>query len=171
MRKGLLFAVLLGVALVLPGSAFAKEKKIGYVDVFQVFNEYKKTQEYEKALDAKKTREETRLKQKEDELQKMQDRIALLKDAEKEKETAQLQDQADAYKKMAREVVTNLQKEREDKMKELVADVDKIIKDYAEKNGFDVVLNKTAVLFATPDMDVTKDILKIANSKYTGGAK
>ena len=166
MKRSWLVVFLLMVALVMPGSVFAKEKKMAYVDVFQVFNEYKKTQDYEKTLDAKKKREEERLKQKEDELTKAKDKIALLKASEQKAAAAKLDDQVIDYQKMARSIVGDLQKEREDRMKELVADVDVIIKDYAAKNGYDVILNKTAVLFATDDMDVTKDIIAIANQKY-----
>jgi len=166
MKKGFLFVALLGIALLVPGSVFAKDKKIGYVDVFQVFNDYKKTQDFEKMLEGKKSREEARLKQKEEELTNAKAKVDLLKDSEKEKEMSKLQEKAFAYQKDASDTVRTLQKEREEKMKLLVADVDKIIKDYAAKNGFDIILNKTAVLFATDDMDVTKDILEIANSQY-----
>jgi outer membrane protein len=170
MRKAIYVLVALGFACALSVTSFAKDMKVGYVDVFKVFQDYKKTQDYEKDLDGKKTRQEARLKSKEEDIKKMQEGLDLLKDDQKEKARDRINQDALALDKELREVSADLQKERETKMKELVVDVDKIVAEYAKKNGFDLVMNKTAVLYGDSAMDVTADILSIANQRYVPGA-
>ena len=169
MRRAFYVLVALGFACALCVTSFAKEMKVGYVDVFKVFQDYKKTQDYEKDLDGRKNREEARLKDKEANIKKMQEGLDLLKDDQKEKTRDKINQEALALDKELREVSGDLQKEREAKMKELVVDVDKIVAEYAKKNGFDLIMNKTAVLFGQQTMDVTADILSIANQRYVPG--
>jgi outer membrane protein len=170
MRRAFYVLVALGFACALCVTSFAKEMKVGYVDVFKVFQDYKKTQDYEKDLDSKKNREEARLKDKETNIKKMQEGLDVLKDDQKEKARDKINQDALALDKELREVSANLQKERETRMKELVTDVDNIVGEYAKKNGFDLIMNKTAVLYGAQAMDVTADILSIANQRYVPGA-
>jgi len=170
MRRAFYVLVALGFACALCVTSFAKDMRVGYVDVFKVFQDYKKTQDYEKELDAKKTRQEARLKSKEEEIKNMQNGIDALKDDQKEKARDKMNQAAVALDSEVRQVGNDLQKERESKMKELVDDVNKIVSEYAQKKGFDLVMNKTAVLYGDSSMDVTADILSIANQRYVPGA-
>lgn len=170
MRRAFYVLVALGFACALSVTSFAKDMKVGYVDVFKVFQEYKKTQDYEKDLDAKKNREEGRLKDREASIKKMQEGIDALKDDQKEKARVKVTQDMAALEGDVRVIAADLQKEREEKMKELVADVDKIVSEYAQKKGFDFIMNKTAVLYGDSAMDVTADILSIANQRYVSGS-
>ena len=91
-----------------------------------------------------------------------------MSEAEKAKEREKIENSILDLKRCC-QVAEDLQKERADKMKLLVADVDKIIADYAKKGGFTLIVNKTAVLYADGSMDITKDIINIANKQYTPG--
>jgi len=169
MKKSLLVLVAAAMALAFSGGAFAKDMKVAYVDVFKVFNDYKKTQDYESSLKVKQERQENRLKEKQDEIKQMQGKLDLLKEDEKAKERDKIENMAIDLQRDARKVAEDLQKERADKMKSLVADVDKIIAAYAKKNGYDLIVNKTAVLYADNSMDITGDITGIANKQYVPG--
>jgi len=171
MRKVFYVFVALGFACALSLTSFAKDMKVAYVDVFKVFQDYKKTQDYEKDLDGKKNREEARLKDKEASIKKMQEGLDLLKDDQKEKTRDTINKEALELDKDLRQVSSDLQKERATRMQELVTDVDKIVAEYAKKNGFDLIMNKTAVLFGDQTMDITADILSIANQRYSGSSR
>lgn len=146
--------------------SFAKELKIGHVNFFEVFNEYKKTKDYDETLTKKQDEKEKVLKQKGDELEKMQSKLSLLKDKEKEKEQQKLETAAKDFKQLYGQARVDLKKERDEKMKEIVDDIEKTIKDYAKKNNYDFILHGSAILYADKATDVTADILKIVNDSY-----
>ena len=147
---------------------FAKDMKIGYVDIFKVFNDYEKTKEYDEKLEAKKDVAEKKLEKKKEAIMKFQGKLDLLKEGEKAKEEEKLSKELKEYRDLEREAFTDIRKERDEKMKDIVEDIDKIIKDYAKKNGFNLIINSNAVLYGAKAMDVTDEILKISNKKYSG---
>ena len=57
MKKVLLSLLMLGILGSFSSNLWAKDLKIGYVDIFKIFNEYEKTKEYDKILEGKKTEE------------------------------------------------------------------------------------------------------------------
>ncbi|MCP4652746.1 MAG: OmpH family outer membrane protein [Candidatus Omnitrophica bacterium] len=164
MKKILFCLVTLAVAL--SSVSFAKDLKIGYVDVFAVFNEYTKTKDYEAILAKKKEVEEGKLNKRKEKIEKLQNKLTLLKEEEREKEEEKIIDAAREYRKMEKKVVTDLKKERDEKMKEIIEDINKIIEKYAQKGGYDIIVNKTSVLYGQKTMDMTAQILKQANKKY-----
>lgn len=147
-------------------TCFAKDMKIGYVDIFKVFNDYEKTKEYDDKLEVKKNAAEKKLENKKETIEKLQGKLDLLKESEKAKEAKKLSKELKEYRDLEREVFTDIRKERDEKMKDIVEDIDKIIKDYAKKNGFELIINSNAVLYGVKAMDVTDEILKISNKKY-----
>jgi outer membrane protein len=166
MRKLLVCAVVLGLLSPISFTVFSKELKIGYVDVFKIFNEYEKTKEYDKKLEEKKNTAEKDLEKKKESLEKMQTKLDVLKAEEKTKEQAKITDAVKEYRELERKTFFDIKKERDDKMKEIVEDINKIIEDYAQKNGFDLIVNQNALLYGAKVMDITTTILDIANSKY-----
>ena len=145
---------------------FSKDLKIGYVDIFKVFNDYEKTKEYDKKLEAKKDAAEKKLEKKKETIEKLQGKLDLLKEGEKAKEEEKLSKELKEYRDLEREAFTDIRKERDEKMKDIVEDIDRIVKDYAKKNGFDLIVNSNVVLYGAKAMDVTNEILKISNKKY-----
>lgn len=143
--------------------SYAKELKIGYVNFLEVFNEYKKTKDYDEALNKKTDEKEKQLKDKGSELEKMQSKLSVLKDKEKEKEAKKLEQAEKEFQQLRRQSLLDLKKERDDKMKEIIEDIEKTIKDYAKKNNFDLILHGSAVLYGDKGIDITDQILKVVN--------
>ena len=142
---------------------FTKDMKIGYVDIFKVFNDYEKTKEDNEKLEVKKNSAEKKLGKKKETIEKLQSKLDLLKESERAKEEEKLSKELKEYRDLEREAFNDIRKEREEKMKDLVEDIDKIIKDYAQKNGFELIINSNDVHDVAQAMDVTDEILKIAN--------
>ncbi|MBN2483540.1 MAG: OmpH family outer membrane protein [Candidatus Omnitrophica bacterium] len=163
MRK-LVVSLLVAGAVMFSSYAFALE--IGYVDIYQIFNEYKKTKDYDKVLEEERGVKEKELEKKKEEIRKMQDKLELLKENEQEKEREKITKAAMEYRELERQYLLDLKKKRDDKMKEIVEDIDKVVEDYARKKGYDVILNKGAVLYGGKKYDITQDILRIVNQGY-----
>ena len=155
-----------GVMMSFSSTCFSKDLKIGYVDIFKVFNDYEKTKEYDEKLEAKKNVAEKKLEKKKGTIEKLQGKLELLKEGEKAKEEEKLSKELKEYRGLEREAFTDIKKERDEKMKDIVEDIDGIVKDYAKKNGFDLIVNSNVVLYGAKAMDVTDQILKISNKKY-----
>ena len=166
MRKIIGCLLVLTVMMSFSSTCFSKDIKIGYVDIFKVFNDYEKTKEYDVKLEKKKEKVEKKLEIKKEAIVKLQGKLDLLKEDEKVKEGEKLNQEVKEYRDLEREAFTDIKKERDEKMKDIVEDIDKIVKDYAKKNGFDLIVNSNAVLYGAGVMDITKEILKISNNKY-----
>jgi len=158
--------IVLMVMMSFSSTCFAEDLKIGYVDIFKVFNDYEKTKEYDQKLEVRKSAAEEKLEAKKETIEKLQNKLDLLKDSEKEKEEAKLEKEVNEYRDLEREIFTDIKKERDDKMKDIIKDINIIIKDYAQKNNFDLIVNANTVLYGSATMDITDQILKVSNKNY-----
>lgn len=147
-------------------NVYSQRLKIGYVDVFKLFNQYKKTQDYDKILEGKKSEKEKLLEEKKEKIKKMQEKLNLLNEKEQEKQRRKITQAAEEYRKMEREFYLDLKKERDEKMKEIVEDINRVINDYGKKHGYQIIFNKGAVLYGEKGLDLTDTILKIMNQNY-----
>jgi len=163
MKKGIISLVAFLVICSFCSVSYAKELKIGYINFLSVFNEYKKTKDYDDALNKKTEEKEKQLKDKGAELEKLQSKLSVLKDKEKDKEQQKLDQAEKDFQLLRRQSLLDLKKERDDKMKEIIDDIEKTIKDYAKKNNFDLILHGSAVLYGDKGIDITDEILKVVN--------
>lgn len=166
MKKFLAFLLAVGMISIFSLKCFAAEIKIGYVDVFQVFSEFEKTKEYDKMLEDKKTGEEKKLEVKQTELKKMQEKLSLLKDKEQEKEKEKFATAVKNFRDSEQQIFDALKKDRDTRMKEIVDDINKVVDDYAVKNGYTYIITKNALLYGDKNQDLTAEILKIVNANY-----
>ncbi|MCF7887191.1 MAG: OmpH family outer membrane protein [Candidatus Omnitrophica bacterium] len=146
--------------------SFAQGLKIGYVDTIKVFNEYQRTKEQDKQLEAKKEKAKENLEAREKEIQKIQSRLEVLKEGKQEAERAKLQEKMGEYRDVRQKELTDIKKERDEMMKDIIEDIDQTIKDYAKKNNYDLVVNGNSVLYGVESNDLTDKVLTIINKKY-----
>jgi len=167
MKKGLVILLSLGVMLSFVCSGFAQDLKIGYVDVFEVFNEYDKTKDYDATLEKKKEGIEKKLEAKKKDIEEMQSKLELLNEGEKEKETEKIMAEVKDYSAFERSAFMDIKKARDEKMQEIVEDIRKIIKEYAKKEKFNLIISENSVLYGD-DMiiNISKNILTIANQQF-----
>lgn len=164
MKKIIVFSLFLG--LMFPLLSGAEEVKIGYVDIFEVFNSYEKTKEYDAVLEKEREEKEKELDKEKENIKKIQDKMTLLNEKEQEKEQENVSKAVKDYREKERQFVLDLKKDRDEKMKEIIDDINKAIKEYAEKNGFSIVFNKGAILYGKESMDITETILKIVDQRH-----
>jgi len=172
MRKLIVLTVaVLFVAGLLVGGvaekAYAKESKIGYVLMAKVFDEYYKTKDSEKVLSEKGALKEADRKKMIDELKKMKDEQALLSDKAKAEKQVVLDSKLKALQDFDLKTRDELMKQRNDLLSGIMADITKVITDYAKAEGYDVVLNSDprVMLYGAEGMDITTTILTKLNKK------
>ena len=167
MRKNIIFlaVVLLGISF--SSNTFSGDLKIGYVDVYKVFNEYDKTKESESVLDKKKKTAEAKLIEKKNSLEEIQGKFEALNEEQKKIEEAKLIEQVKEYRELERVSVVGIRKERDEKMKEILEDINKVTEEYSKTNDFDLVVNENTLLYSGDSIvNITDKILEKCNSNY-----
>ncbi len=167
MKKSLVYLLILGVVLSFTCNSFAQDLKIGYVDVFGVFNEYDKTKDYDATLEKKKGEIEKKLEGKKKDIEKMQSKLELLNEGEKVKEEEKIMAKVKAYRDLERSAFTDIKKARDEKMQEIVEDIRKVIKEYAKQEKFNLIISENSVLYGDDNViNITDRVLKISNQQF-----
>ncbi len=167
MKKGLTLLALLGMFLSVSAFSYAKELKVGYLNVLEVFDSYKKTADYDKQLEKLQDEKQKPLKDMADDLKKLKEKMDMVKDSEKDPLQKKMTGKAGEYQKKEKEAFADLKKARDEKMKEIVDDSNVIVKKYAQDNKYDFILNETMVVYGDEKANVTKTILELLNAQYS----
>lgn len=159
-----MFGVFMATMAVLATSAYAADMgKIGYVDLSRLFDEYHKTKEYDKVLEARHDELEKIGKEKIDKIRESEGRLALLKEDQKKA----LEDEIDTMKGEAQEFVqqeqSNLTKDRNEKIREILLEIENVVSDFAEKEGYSIILNDRVLIYGDQTKNLTEEILAILN--------
>ncbi|QQR79777.1 MAG: OmpH family outer membrane protein [Deltaproteobacteria bacterium] len=158
-------------------AAQAAELKVGVVNFQKALNEVEQGKKAKAALKAEFDAKQKKLQIQEDELKKMQ--------AEFEKQKAVLsQDALMAKQKTFQEKYTDLQKNfagyrdelvgRESKMtSQILQNLKTVVAALGQKGGFTLVMESSAdtVLYVQSKEDLTDEVIKAYNSKFTGPLK
>jgi Skp family chaperone for outer membrane proteins len=161
----ILCGMVIGLALFM-GNALAADK-FAYIDLSRTFSEYSKTKGYDKTLtDKEKVYTDERDKKVAD-LKAFQDKLSLLNDKEREAKGAELQAKVKEFQEYDRSKQADLRKEQDEKMKEILKDIEEAVKKYSQKEGYTLVFNDRVLVYQTPSMDITSQIIAILN----GGKK
>ena len=151
------------LCIVTTGVYAADGGKIGYVDLSRLFDEYHKTKEYDKVLESKHGELEKVGKEKIEKIRESEGKLALLKEDQKKI----LEDEIDLLKDDAQEFVrqeqSSLTKERNEKIREILLEIEKEVSDFAEKEGYDIILNVRVLIYGDPAKNLTEEILTILN--------
>ena len=169
--KGFKVFLVIGVAILFfVTSGYAQTAagiKIAYVDLSRVFDEYSKTKDYDAALEKKQTEYE---QEHRDRLQKIKDaegKLAILKEEERNKLQAQIDKDKVDLLAFDRQKQTDLKKERDEKIREILSEIEKVVKDFSEKDGYSLILNDRVLIYGHDSLNVTSPIIKLLNDKYS----
>lgn len=151
--------------------AKAAEIKIGYLDLSKTFDEYGKTKEYDTVLEAKTGEYEKARNEKFDKLKALQEKLNISKEEEKAKIQADIDKLRSEFVEWDRQQQTDLRKQRDEKIREVLLEIEKVVSDYAQKEGFTFVLNDRVLIYGNKGGDITEPILKILNDNYSKAGK
>ena len=160
-----LVAVFLFLSL---GSAHAKsfEGKVGFVDLSRVFNEYKRTKEYDAVLEKESTAFQEERNKMIEKVRDAQSKLALLKEDEKQKMQEDIDKQKQALLDYSRAKGTDLTKKRDEKVREILLEIEKIVSDYSKKEGFTLVFNDRVLIYGDQQLNITDTVIKLLNDNY-----
>ena len=162
MKRLTLTGVLILSLFLITGVAYT-EQKLAYVDLSQLFDEYKKTKEYDKILEKKQKAYEEQREQKLSEVKKLQEKLSLLSEEEREKQKSSIEDKITRLQEFDRNSTQDLRKQRDEKVQEIFKDIRKAIGDYAKKQKVALVFDKRGLAYEVADLDITAQVLKILN--------
>ncbi len=143
--------------------ACAKEYKIGYVDLAKVFDEYKKTKDSEKDLEAKGKAKEADRANMVEELRKLKDEQALLSEKAKAEKQTVIDNKIKVLQDFDRKTRDDLVKERNDMLGLILKDIEKVVAEYSKTTGYDIILNSRMLLYGGAEYDLTSEILSRLN--------
>jgi outer membrane protein len=165
--------------LVFSGVVFADNSKIkiGYVDMQRVLNEVEDGARAKEKLKKEFNEKQAQLDRKQEELKKKKEdydkQAAVLKEEAKRQKQQELQQDfielQQLYAKLQKELSENelgLTKEIFDKAQVVIAEI-------AQRDGFTLILDKAEgrILYVPPSMDITNEVIRKYNERYSGGKK
>lgn len=141
-------------------------KKVAYLDLSKLFDNYEKTKEFDAELQTKYSAYEKERDSRIEKLKEAQGKLALLKEDEKAKMQQDVDKMRNDILEYDQAQTTDLKKQRDEKIREVLLEIEKTVSDYAKKEGYDMVFNDRVLIYGNPGYEITDQILKIMNEGY-----
>ena len=171
MKKVLSLAItaLFVAGLVLTGAhgAFAAEAKFGYVDLAKVFDEYQKTKEFDKALEAKGAGKQSERDKIVAEVKKLRDEAELMGAKAKEDKQVVIDEKIKTLQEFDRVTRDALRRERDTMVRDILKEIEKVIQDFGKAQGYTFIFNDRVLVFKSEGNDLTAPVLKTLNDSYS----
>ena len=162
--------VLFMLGVVFSANAYAAGK-LAYVDLSSTFDKYQKTKVFDEQLAGVQSAKEKELEAMAGDIKSLDDKMALLSDKEKAAKQKELDEKKAKLQSMTQQITLDLRKNRDEKLKEILQDIEKVVQEYAQKNGYDFVFNDRVLLYGAASADVTQDIIDALNVGYKPESK
>jgi len=142
-----------------------EELKIGYINLGRTFDEYEKTQQYEQSLGGKGDKKEQEREALVADIKKLKDEMILLSAKGKKEKQENIDEKMTKLQEFDKETRDELRSERDNMVRDILREIDKVIRDFGEKNSFTVILNDRILVYGNEAIDITQDIIGILNGK------
>jgi outer membrane protein len=161
------------VFLIGPSAAFAEDMKVGYVDMQRALNETddgrKAKEKLKKEFDQKQKELDEQQNQLKKEIEDLDKKRSLLTpDKIRDKETelrTKLEKVQQTYMRHQKDLSEKEQKETA----KIFERMQKIIGEIAAAENFSMIVDKTALVYAKPHLDLTNDLIRRYNKGATSG--
>jgi len=151
--------------------------KIGYVDLQRALNESESGKKAKEDFKVQVDKLQAQLKRQKDEIDSLKEQLEKKSVVMKEEERANLEDE---YRRKLRDFERNYKDSQADLQKKdneltgaIIKDLQDIIREYGEREGYTLILESTssAVLYGTKSADLTDEVMKQYNSARPGKKK
>ena len=166
-RKGVCLAA---ATLLIASVALAEGAlKIGYVDLQRALNESESGKKAKEDFKVQVDKLQAQLKRQKDEIDSLKEQLEKKSVVMKEEERANLEDE---YRRKLRDFERNYKDSQADLQKKdneltgaIIKDLQEVIRDYGEREGYTLILEATssAVLYGTKSADLTDEVMKLYN--------
>ncbi|MFA4991158.1 MAG: OmpH family outer membrane protein [Candidatus Omnitrophota bacterium] len=159
--------ILIGVFFVFAGLSYAENTgKIGYIDLSRSFDEYQKTKDLDKELEKKGDAKQGEREKIVREIRKMREELELLNKEAKDKKEVDIEAKIKMLQEFDQGAKTDLTQERDNMVKDILKEMNDVIKEYGEKQGYSIIVNDRVLLYGDKAMDLTDQVIKILNERY-----
>jgi len=142
-----------------------RPSRIAYLNAAKVFDGYYKTKEADEKLENEGKKKNTERERLVKEINKFKDEVELLSKEAREEKEAVLNEKLRSLQDFDNEAKVSLQRRRNDMVKNILKEIDDVIKAYGSKNGYDIILDSRILLHANVELDISEDIIKELNKK------
>ncbi len=167
MRKILSIILVTTFLFSISGLAIAQSAgKIGYVDLSRAFDEYQKTKDSDKSLEQKSEAKQNGRNKLVDEIKKMRDELELLSESAKPKKQEAIDEKIKKLQEFDQEAKNELRKERDNMVRDILKEMNEVIAEYGQREGYAIILNDRVLLYSDKALDLTDPIIKVLNERY-----
>jgi Skp family chaperone for outer membrane proteins len=163
----LAFAFFVTMALAAVNSSFAASDKFGHMDFAKVFDEYNKTKDFDKQLEAKGTVKQGERDKLVAEIKKLKDELDLAADKDKTKRQAAVEEKLKKLQEFDRDSREALRKERDDMARGIFKEIKDVVDEIGKKESYKYIIDSRMVLYGNASDDLTERVMKVLNDKYS----
>ena len=161
--------VILGLLLLISGSAYAQGTKIAFVDLQRVIRDSKAGKAAKAAFEGEIQRKQQIIESKRAQLERL--RNDFVQQGPTMSETARLQ-KADQIEQLDKELNRtradfrdDLQKKDFELMQKIAKDLESVLQSIGQSGGYTVILNMDALVYGQPSADVTTQVIQAYDAK------
>ena len=155
-------------AFVLASAAAQAEVKVGYIDPDRILTSYKPYQDAQKEYMSYESELERDYRKQENELKKMQEdyerKALLMSEQRKQEEQRAILKKQEELQRFLSEIGSQqgkLARKNQELSAPILAKVNEVVQRVAKENGYDFVLNTTALAYANEAHDLTEEVTKV----------
>jgi Skp family chaperone for outer membrane proteins len=165
MRKITVLAVVLALAMGLgfAGAGFAAGEKFGYVDLGRIFDEYQKTKNFDKSLEAKGAQKQAEREKMVAEVKKLRDEAELLSSKAKEDKQVIIDEKIKVLQEFDRTTRDSLRRERDNMVREILKEIETVIQTFGKSQGYSFIFNDRVLVYKSEGSDLTQQVIKALN--------
>ena len=162
--------LLVATALALPVSlAQAAEVKLGFVSIAKILNSAPQAESASKRLEQEFAPRQKGLVEAQKALRKQEEKLskdgAVMSESQRRNLESEIRNQARELKRTSDEFREDFNLRRNEELGKFQKQVLDVINSVAKEEGFDLVVNDSATLYASPQVDVTEKVLKRLNAR------
>jgi len=173
----IIFSLLVGLlsfSSFCPNLSFAQQQKqnlkIAYVDISKIIQEAEAAQEAKKKLQGEYERKQAELKKMQDEILKMQDdfmiKVKFMSQQEADKKRAEIEAKQNEFLQKLRQAELEIQSLDAKLTQGVIEDIRKIVERIAQREGYDIVLEKNQIIYVKDADDITFRIIDEYNKSW-----
>jgi outer membrane protein len=135
--------------------------KIGVVDITRVFDEYPETKKATQALNKEYEEQKVRIDVLQDEITRLEDELKniMLSEEERERKKAMIEQKRKKLQELTTQAEQELLEKERKLTRKIIKKIYKAIKHLAEEKGISIVVDKAGVLFSSPELDLTEEVI------------
>ena len=157
------------LAIMASTSVMAADVKLGYIDMQRALNTSEAGKEAKEQLAARVKKYQDEINVKQEDLKKLKEELEkqgmLLSDAARSTKEKDYQNRLKEFQRFTKDAQDELQGKDEELTRKILEQMEKIIQDYARKNGYTFIfVRNESMLFVDEKADLTEAVMKLFNA-------